>query len=71
MELTAEAAIKLCKKHSLYLTPHLNDKFYCNFEGLTSLTGLADYTQLKSLFAEGNCIGDLDSLPALLNLRCL
>lgn len=61
----------LCKQHSLYRTPSLNDKLYCNFKGFSVISHLEEYVNLKALFLEGNMIESLDGLPELKQLRCL
>ncbi|MEW5310994.1 MAG: hypothetical protein WDW38_002744 [Sanguina aurantia] len=61
----------LCKQHSLYRTPSLNDKLYCNFKGFSAISDLGEYVNLKALFLEGNLIESLDGLPELKQLKCL
>ena len=70
--MTAAALRGICQQHDdLYVTPALNDRLYCNFAGFDALGGLDDYTELRSLFLEGNALQDLGGLPPLPLLTCL
>jgi dynein assembly factor 1, axonemal len=71
MEMTRKTLQQLCKQHSLYRTPHLNDKLYANFQGFSAIENLEEYSALKALFLEGNSLTDLDGLPHLPELKCL
>ena len=71
MEMTKESLRQICKEHKLYMTPHLNDKLYCNFKGFSDVANLEEYCNLKALFLEGNAIESLLGLPALPELKCL
>jgi hypothetical protein len=71
MSATLDVLKTLCKQKQLYLTPHLNDVLYCNFQGFAELGGLEEYINLKSLFLEGNVVRDLRSLPPLRHLKSL
>ena len=69
--MTKQALRQICKDHKLYVTPHLNDKLYCNFKGFGSIGELEEYVNLKALFLEGNAIDSLEGLPPLSQLKCL
>eukprot|EP00892_Ulva_mutabilis_P007234 jgi/Ulvmu1/4883/UM020_0169.1 len=71
MEMTKKAIQDLCKQHSLYRTPHLNDKLYLNFQGFVKIQNLEVYTGLKALFLEGNALSTLEGLPPLEELKCM
>jgi hypothetical protein len=71
MDMTKKRLLDLCKEHSLYRTPHLNDKLYANFQGFTAIENLSEYTGLKALFLEGNSLTSLEGLPDLPELKCL
>ena len=62
---------KRCKELDLYMTPSLNDKLYLNFQGFSQIENLEEYTGLKSIFLEGNCLDTLDGLQACKELKCL
>ena len=70
-EMTATRLRELCKKHELYLTPAANDKLYANNSGFEALAGLEEYTNLQSLFVEGNMLDSLQGLPPMPHLKCL
>ena len=69
--MTKQALRQICKDHKLYMTPHLNDKLYCNFKGFGSIGDLEEYVNLGALFLEGNAIDSLEGLPPLSQLKCL
>jgi len=71
MEMSKAAILDLCKEHSLYRTPHINDRLYLNFRGFSRVANLEEYTGLKALFLEGNGLESLDGLPELPLLKCL
>lgn len=71
MEMTKKVLQGVCKQHSLYRTPHLNDKLYLNFQGFIKIENLEAYTGLKALFLEGNALATLEGLPPLEELKCL
>lgn len=71
MEMTKKVLQDLCKQHSLYRTPHLNDKLYLNFQGFLKIENLEPYSGVKALFLEGNALSTLEGLPALEELKCL
>ena len=65
MEMRKEALLDLCKRHSLYRTPALNDKLFANYQAFTEIANLEEYTGLKALFLEGNALVALTGLPPL------
>jgi hypothetical protein len=62
---------ELCRKHELYATPNLNDKLYLHFMGFRKIENLEPYSELRSLWLEGNAISRIENLGHLHELRCL
>lgn len=54
-----------------YCTPELNDSLYLHYKGFVKLENLSDFTELKVLYCEGNCIEKIENLENCKNLRCL
>lgn len=63
-EMTKEALLQACKRNSGYAPPHLNDQLYLHCKGFMKIENLEPYTELKALWLEQNCIGDLRGLSA-------
>lgn len=70
-EMTPKFLKKLCKEHSLYTTPSINDKLYLHYKGFTQIQNLDEYTGLKALWLEGNGISKIEGLDSLHLLRSL
>lgn len=62
---------KLCKEHSLYTTPSINDKLYLHYKGFSSIQNLEEYTGLKVLWLEGNGISKITGLENQVLLKSL
>ena len=69
--MTKEWLRKRCKELDLYTTPSLNEKLYLNFQGFSEIENLEEYTGLKSIFLEGNCLDSLKGLQKCKDLKCL
>lgn len=63
-EMTVEALTQACKSNKGYALPHLNDQIYLHCKGFMKIQNLEPYTELKALWLEQNCIGDLRGLSA-------
>ena len=71
-EMTKQVLLEICKERDAYRTPSLNDRLYAHFRGFSALgPALAEYTNLKALFLEGNALTSLDGLPRFEQLKCL
>ncbi|KAJ4456211.1 putative outer arm dynein light chain 1 [Paratrimastix pyriformis] len=62
---------KLCVKHNLYRTPHLNESLYLHYEGFRKIEGLEEYTEARVLWLQGNAITKIENLEPCAHLRCL
>jgi dynein assembly factor 1 len=54
-----------------YCTPELNDSLYLHYKGFIKLENLEQFTELKVLYCEGNCIERIENLDNCKNIRCL
>ena len=70
-EMTPKVLKELCKKHSLYNTPHLNDRLYLHYKGFREIKCLEEYTGLRVLWLEGNGLDKIDGLQAQADMRTL
>lgn len=70
-EMTKPFLKKLCKEHSLYTTPSINDKLYLHYKGFNSIANLEEYTGLKALWLEGNGLPRIEGLEEQKLLRSL
>lgn len=61
----------LCKKNDLYMSPSLNEVLYLHFQGFDEIANLEDYTQLKCLWLDSNCITTIQGLDNQRDLKCL
>jgi len=62
---------RLCDKHNLYHTPNLNDVLFLHYQGFRKLEGLEEYTAVRVLWLQGNCISKIENLEPCPQLRCL
>ena len=69
--MTKEWLRSSCRESGGYVSPPLNDILYLHFKGFARIQNLEEYTQVKSIFLEGNCLEELDGLEHCVNLRCL
>eukprot|EP00760_Papus_ankaliazontas_P017386 PhM_4_TR17221/c0_g2_i1/m.39475/K19750/DNAAF1, LRRC50, ODA7; dynein assembly factor 1, axonemal len=69
--LTKKLILESCDKNGLYRTPTFNDKLYLHFKGLTDIANLEEYTAVRVLWLEGNCIRTITNLDAQTELRQL
>mmetsp|Transcript_20572 Transcript_20572/g.31349 ORF Transcript_20572/g.31349 Transcript_20572/m.31349 type:complete len:443 (-) Transcript_20572:306-1634(-) len=54
-----------------YRTPELNEKLYLHYKGFSYITNMAQFTQLKCLYFEGNGCRSLTGLETNVELRSL
>ncbi|KAL0485572.1 dynein assembly factor dnaaf1 [Acrasis kona] len=71
VQLTPRYIKEICRQKGLYSTPHLNDKLYLHFKGITKIESLDEYVGLKVLWLEGNAITKIENLEKLTELRAL
>lgn len=71
VEMTPAALKQLCRKDSLFSTPHLNDKLYLHYKGFREIAGLGEYTGLRVLWLEGNGFTRIAGLDAQADMRTL
>ena len=70
-EMTKARLKELCRKDSLYGTPHLNDKLYLHYKGFRAISNLEEYTGLRVLWLEGNGLARIEGLDAQTDMRTL
>lgn len=72
VDMTADALQQITKEMKQYNTPSLNDKLYLHFKGWKCIEPcIGAYTGVKALWLEGNGLGEIQNLDALVELRCL
>jgi len=54
--LTESYLKKLCEQNGQFQSPALNDVLYLNFLGLRAIENIDEYTNLKSIWLESNCL---------------
>ncbi|KAG0627936.1 hypothetical protein M758_2G239500 [Ceratodon purpureus] len=60
-----------CKKYQQYRTPTLNDRLYLQNQGFSIIENLEEYTEVKTVYLECNCIESLSGLQLMTKLRNL
>ncbi|KAL2645497.1 hypothetical protein R1flu_013084 [Riccia fluitans] len=69
--MTKEWLVKHCKQRGLYQTPYLNDKLYLQCQAICDIENLDDYTGVKLLYLEENCLESMNGIQPLKQLQCL
>jgi dynein assembly factor 1 len=65
-------AIRFCiKRKELYESPGLNERLYLHNKGFTEIRNLEPFTEVSSLFLEGNELTKIDGLSAQKQLQSL
>lgn len=54
-----------------YEYPELNDKIYLHFKGFNHIENLEEYTNLKTLWLDNNCLRRIENISHLTKLICL
>ena len=85
-KISAEMLRDHCRKNELYMVPRFNTVLYLHFmvikgclkslyyflfQGISEIENLEEYTGLKCLWLESNCISEIKGLDHLDELRCL
>jgi dynein assembly factor 1 len=63
--ITRKVIMDLCVQHGFYRTPSCNDKLYLHHKGFDKIAGLEDYTEVKVIWLEGNCISAIEGLDSM------
>ncbi|KAL3698836.1 hypothetical protein R1sor_012912 [Riccia sorocarpa] len=69
--MTKEWLLKHCKERGLYQTPYLNDRLYLQCQAICDIQNLEEYTGVKLLYLEENCLESMNGLQSLKQLQCL
>eukprot|EP01060_Flectonema_neradi_P041099 TRINITY_DN9627_c0_g1_i3.p1 TRINITY_DN9627_c0_g1~~TRINITY_DN9627_c0_g1_i3.p1 ORF type:complete len:237 (+),score=37.21 TRINITY_DN9627_c0_g1_i3:36-746(+) len=62
MELNKAEVLRVCKETGFYTTPELNEKLYLQCKGYSEIGGLEEYTGVRALWLEGNCISEIKGI---------
>ncbi|GKT35335.1 Dynein assembly factor 1, axonemal like protein, partial [Aduncisulcus paluster] len=69
--LTKKEIVNLCIKNKLYRSPELNDVLYLHYQGFSKIAELEEYTEVKTLWLEGNGLVTIEGLEHQTKLKCL
>ena len=72
IQMTKDNLRLICEREEgCYEIPNLNDKIYLHFKGFNHIANLDEYTSLKSIWLDNNCLRNIENLTPLTKLICL